>query len=112
MRVLVCGSRTWWDTVRVYGRLARLPSDTTIIHGDAVGADRIADEAANDLGFPVEKYPALWDKEGKKAGLIRTVRMLDTHPDLVIAFWDGSSPGTGYTIEQAARREIQIEVHR
>ncbi len=36
--------------------------------------------------------------------------MLDQEPDLVLAWWDGRSPGTRHMIETAAQRGIPVEV--
>ena len=111
MRVLVTGSRGWTDENAIHERLARLPEGTTIIHGRAErGADKIADAHAIQLGFDVVRYRANWDRLGKRAGVIRNLEMLDTNPDLVLAFWDGSSRGTRLCIEAARERGIPVEV--
>lgn len=117
-RVLVCGSRTWTDRARVRNRLACLlpflpdAEEPTIVHGDARGADKIAAEIALDLGLWVEAHPADWKAEPRKAGILRNLEMLDTKPDLVIAFQRGESRGTQDTIDEARKRGIHVEVHR
>jgi YspA, cpYpsA-related SLOG family len=116
MRVVVSGSRGWGghshvEVSRVYKRLEELPRGTVILHGDASrGADRIADKAAKTLRLKVERHPAPWQMLGKRAGIVRNIEMLDTKPDLVIAFWDGESRGTGHMIHAARERGIPIEV--
>lgn len=110
MRVLVCGSRTWWDPASLRERLAELPDDTEIIQGGAGGADKLAHEFAGDYAMVSRTFPADWENHGKRAGIIRNLTMLDEHPDLVIAFWDGESPGTKHTITEAQRRGIPVEV--
>jgi hypothetical protein len=93
-------------------RLERLPSDTTIMHGDArLGVDGWVDGIAHALGLKVERYPADW-RIGKRAGIIRNERMLDLGPDLVLAFWNGSSPGTRHCITSARKRGLPTEVLR
>lgn len=109
MKVLVCGSRSWGNWLAIRERLAQLPRGTTIIHGDARGADKMAATIAGSLGLDVEAYPADW-RQGRAAGVIRNLRMLDQRPDLVIAFWHGRSTGTGHTIEAARGRGIEVEV--
>lgn len=110
MRVLVCGSRDWTNQARMYARLARLPDGSTILHGTARGADRMAATFAEGWGFNVEHWPADWKKYGRRAGIERNVDMLDTEPDLVLAFWDGQSRGTKHTITEAKRRGIPVEI--
>lgn len=78
-----------------------------ILHGGARGADRLADIIARALGFEVEVYPADWTL-GKYAGILRNLEMLDSKPDLVIAFWDGSSRGTKHTMDAAFKRGIPV----
>lgn len=115
MLVLVCGSRGWGDAGKVRARLARLPTGSTVMHGSARGADAIADRAARSLGLAVDPHPVSreeWLRYGKAAGIRRNRAMLDRRPDLVIAFWDGASPGTCDTVEEAERRNILVEVIR
>lgn len=111
MRVLVCGSREYDYPVGVAVRIAELPEGTVVIHGAALGPDTIAGNfAKNTMLLDVEEYPADWETYGKRAGIIRNLAMLDTEPDLVIAFWDGKSKGTGHTIREAQKRGIPVEI--
>lgn len=103
MRILVCGSRTWTDTLAIEARLSQLPACSTVIHGAVQEADAIAGSLAARLGLSVEAYPADWAQYGRSAGFLRNRKMLDTRPDLVIAFWDGRSRRTQDCIEEAGR---------
>lgn len=119
-RVLVCGSRGWTDRDKMrqeldaasdiggLGEMAHMvidkvpPQEMVIIHGNARGADKMAGEIAEELGYQVEVYPADWAKYGKQAGFIRNQQMLrEGKPDMCIAFWDGKSRGTLDMIERA-----------
>jgi hypothetical protein len=91
-------------------RLLGLPPFAEIIHGGAPGADRTAGWLAEDFGFTVREFKANWDRDGKRAGILRNIKMLDTKPDLVLAFWDGKSRGTKHVIDEAERRGIPVEV--
>lgn len=111
--VLVCGSRTWTDTPRIYDVLRTLQwrdGDFTVIHGDAPGADRQAGYVARVLGLPVESYPADWKRHGRRAGYIRNKAMLDMNPSSVVAFWHGESPGTKMMLQLTAERGIPLLV--
>jgi len=116
VRVVFCGSRTWGKTndqiLAIYDVMSTLPLDAVIVHGAAKGADMLAAGAAADRGNPIEAHPADWEKNGKQAGIIRNLEMLDTKPDLVVAFWDGKSKGTGHMIHAARERGIPVEVTR
>ena len=110
MKVLVCGSRDWNDFYAIRDRLALLGSGTTIIHGQARGADMIADVYARQFGYEVREFPAAWRTHGKRAGVLRNLQMLDEEPDLVLAFQRNKSRGTQHTIDEALRRGIPVEV--
>lgn len=118
-RVIVCGSRSWGcgsgESTKVYDRIRQIPAGATIVHGAAEGADQLAAHAARTLGYRIEAFPvtpADWHRHGKRAGILRNLAMLDAGADLVIAFWNGRSPGTRHMIEEAQRRHIALEVIR
>lgn len=116
MRIVITGSRSWTDENLIQETLAKLPLWAVIVHGLCPkGADEIADRQARLLGLGVERYPADWQRYhrlGKKnpAGVIRNQEMLDSNPELVIAFWDGQSPGTKHCIQEARKRGIPVEI--
>lgn len=116
-RIIVCGSRNYTATARVRAVLAEyLLDDPTIVHGNCgkwdwearqwVGADRIADEVAIDLGLDTEAHPADWDKYGRAAGPIRNRYMGALGAELCIAFGDGR--GTQHMVDTAERRGIPV----
>jgi hypothetical protein len=112
VKVLVCGSRDWTDEDAIADVLAEYAPDyPTIIHGAARGADSIADRVAKTYGYTVKPFAADWYGMGRRAGIIRNLRMLDENPDLVIAFQINGSRGTQHTIDEARRRGIPVEVH-
>lgn len=82
MKVLVFGSRKWLNQQAIESCLKELPPGTTVIEGDAAGADRIAGFVARHLGFPVRAYPALaHGRTWPSAGILRNQEMLDReHP--------------------------------
>lgn len=113
-RVIVCGSRKWYDRQLIQDTLSDLMIHRgwcpIIVHGAARGADRIADEEAGKCGFLTEPHPANWDLYGKSAGFIRNIEMAQAGADLCIAFWDGSSAGTKHMMDTAKKYEIPVEV--
>jgi len=67
-----------------------LPLDLTIISGGAPGADTTAENWAVNNHCDIERFPADWERYGKRAGFIRNQEMLDKgKPDLVVAFPGG-----------------------
>ena len=113
--VLVTGSRYWSDRLVIYDILKELPKDTLIIQGGARGADTLAREVAEELGFEVKTFKAEWDKYGKSAGPIRNQKMLDeTHPSLVLVFHSDieHSKGTKDLVKRVRKTTIPIRVIR
>lgn len=109
-RVLVTGSREWADPEPIRRELARLPSDTIVIHGMARGADRLAHEIAAELGLAVWPRPAMWER-GKAAGIIRNRQMLvEDKPDLVLAFHPdlAEARGTRHMVEIARKAGVPV----
>jgi len=80
MRVLVCGGRDFDDVglmISVLDRLHTEKSFTVLIHGNARGADRIADDWAWRRGVPREPYglpQGEWDELGNTPAVGRRGR--------------------------------------
>lgn len=109
MRVLVCGGRDYSDKDNLYSILDKIHekySISVIIQGCASGADWLAAEWAFDYGIDCEYYPADWDTFGKTAGLLRNQQMLNTKPDLVVAFPGGKGTAHMINISKAAGVEV------
>ena len=110
MRVLVCGSRHFHDKKRMKEVLDNYDI-TTIIEGEARGADTLARLYAERYGIPCLPFPAQWGKHGKAAGPIRNREMLlSGKPELVIAFRGPNSRGTQNMINQARKARIPVIV--
>jgi len=115
--VLITGDRYWSDPVTIRRALAEVAEKglpRLVIHGDAMGADRMGGFEAEMLGIEVLRVPAEWDKYGKRAGPIRNMRMLDMNPDLVLAFHDNllASRGTAHMIKIAQGRGVEVRVYK
>lgn len=110
MRVVITGSRGWRDTGLIANVADLLPPRSTVVVGGALGADRMFEGAARIRGHEVIVMRADWSR-GKGAGFDRNIAMLETGPDLVIAFWLGFSPGTRHTIRETMKRGIPLDLH-
>lgn len=116
MRVFVCGGRDYGDKKTLRAVLDELDVRwgpfKVVIHGNAQGADRLADIWAFRNSRLIERFPADWRTHGRAAGPIRNKRMLDEgKPDLVVAFPGGH--GTANMTKQARAAGVEvIEVER
>lgn len=113
MRVLVCGGRDYSDTKKMYEFMDKIHKDlniTTVIEGDARGADRIAGYWARKNKIDNLKFPADWENNGRAAGIIRNKQMLEEgKPDLIIAFPGGKGTANMVFIAKQAGIEV-VEV--
>ena len=116
MKILVTGSRDWTDRETIYNELIKcaytnLPH--TLIHGACKGADTIAGDVAKSLGWKVIPFPAHWEILGNAAGPSRNQYMVDTGPNLVLAFHDdleGESTGAKDCVRRARVAGIPVKV--
>lgn len=117
MKVVVTGSREFKDDFRasllIHEVVISLRAEgyDHLIHGKARGADSIAAAAAERIGMRVTAVPADWEAHGKRAGILRNILMLEEwEPDVVVAFWNGNSPGTRHMIETSKKRDLPVRV--
>lgn len=119
MKVLVCGSREWFDKKALEREFKQLPQGTVIIHGACpTGADALADTLAMKFGFQIRRYPADWETSGKSAGPIRNATMIRQEHrsgepiDLVLAFTPDleRSRGTKDCVQRAKKAGILVKV--
>lgn len=116
-RVLITGSRAWDDWAFVWTKLNELGreygSRLAIVHGACpTGADHWADTwQQSHASVPIERYPAPWQTLGKSAGQIRNKAMVDTRPDLVLAFIRNNSPGATGCARMATETGIPVRYY-
>lgn len=114
MKILVCGGRDFAAVGVVFAALDVLDRKEHIdcvVHGDAKGADRIGGEWAFRRDREVRRYPADWNRFGRRAGPVRNAEMLASELvglSLVVAF-DG---GTGTADMAAKARACRVPVLR
>lgn len=113
IKLLVTGSRSITDTARVCRfldtvRAELAPAELHLLHGGAQGVDFIAGQWARTHGLRCTMrrpnfrlYPR--DRHRNKAYGVRDVEMV-AEADRVVAVWDGKSPGTRLTMDEAIRR--------
>jgi hypothetical protein len=125
-RVIVAGSRgtacppEWLDDV-LNGVIADGFGDHVeeweVVHGNCPRSPDISGKEWGELrGYTVTPFPANWDKHGKAAGMLRNRDMAEYAAEadfgLLIALWDGKSPGTANMIANAAADGLHVVVHR
>jgi hypothetical protein len=112
MRVMVTGSRDWTDGETIEWALERYSWEDklTLVVGTAKGADLIARDIARRRDWPMEVFHAAWERYGKAAGPLRNLDMLNTKPDIVLAFRLGGeeSRGTTHAVNAARKQGVPV----
>ena len=108
MKVAVVGSRTLWvEDLEEY-----LPEGTTeIVTGGARGVDQCAMECARRLGLKEKVFWPDYEQYGKGAPLVRN-RLIVDYADCVLAFWDGKSRDTVYTMRYAREQGKPLRIFK
>ena len=81
----------------------------SVISGGAKGADTLAERWANENNIPIILYKPAWKKYGRAAGLRRNENIIESC-DFCLAFWDGKSKGTKFSIDLCKRLKKPIKV--
>jgi len=113
MRVLVCGSRSFRDASFLSSVLSSFSDVSSVVVGDARGADRVVVSVARGLGLPVSVFRADWSRFGRSAGPRRNAAMVAAGVDLVLAFFgSGVSRGTCDCVRKGLAAGVPVRVFR
>ena len=106
MKVAIIGSRNLWvNDLENY-----VPKDVTeIISGGAKGVDSCARAYARKNGLKLTEFFPDYKKYGRPAPLKRNIDIIKS-ADLVLAFWDGKSRGTKFSIDKCKEFNIPVKV--
>lgn len=106
MKVAVIGSRN----LIVYNLKDYLPAETTeLISGGAKGIDMCARKYAIENKLKLTEFLPKYNIFGKSAPLKRNIEIIE-YADFVLAFWDGTSRGTKFVIDNCTKRNTPCKV--
>ena len=123
VRIIIAGTRNFDDYELLKFKVDRIiekefkDCNISIISGTSKGADQLGESYANTKRYHLYKFPAEWDKYGRKAGPLRNEKMAtfasgelinDECVGVLIAFWDGKSRGTKNMIENAYKYNLKV----
>lgn len=107
MKLAVIGSRTFRDKRLLAKVLAEMNPDE-VISGGADGADKLGEQWAKKFNIPTQIfYP---NHKVYRHPYHHRNRLIVEACDELVAFWDGSSTGTKYTINYAKRMNKPVTI--
>lgn len=128
-RLIICGSSSFWQEdllVNTMDHMIQKLYDPIIVSGAqskrirmggremVVGADYLGEKWAAARWLTIKRYPAAWNRLGRRAGLYRNREMVEyvtgRRPCFCCAFWDGRSTGTADMIELCKTHDIKLRV--
>ena len=111
-RVIIAGGRDF-DDFRTLSEtcihMLQNKHNVEIVSGTANGADKLGEQFARFMGYPIKQFPPNWDEFGKSGGYRRNEEMAE-YADALIAFWDKSSKGTKHMIDLAKKHNLKVKV--
>lgn len=124
MRIIIAGSRDFNNYDLLVSEMYRvlvdlrfkgynvIDSAIEVISGTARGADRLGEQFAKRFKLKLKRFPADWDRYGKRAGYLRNHEMAkyakeDNELAVLIAFTNGSK-GTGHMIDIANKEGLLV----
>lgn len=131
MRIIVAGGRDFSDydgmNMVLENYLSNIfssgeiidQSKVTFVSGTAKGADTLGENFAKEHGYFVTRFPADWNRYGKRAGFLRNEEMAkyasedrENIKGILFAFWDGKSKGTKNMINLGHKYGLEVHVFR
>lgn len=115
-KVIICGSREFddYDLLKekcdnILSKKKEAGEEIVIISGCSRGADKLGEKYAEESGYEVLKFPANWEKYGKKAGYLRNEKMAE-EANACIAFLKSGEEckGTKNMISLARKKNLLI----
>lgn len=113
-RVIIAGSRSFndYEYLKKYmDFLLQNKKEVVILCGEARGADALGKRYAQERGFPVQSFPADWQRFGRAAGPLRN-RQMAACADACVVFWVGGSAGSASMVAEARRAGLALRVRR
>ena len=107
-KIAVIGSRTFTDYDVLKKALDQYPA-FILVSGGAKGADKLAEQYADEKGYEKIILKPDWKKYGKGAGLKRNQEIINL-ADEVVSFWNKMSEGTGHSLELARKKGMPVTI--
>ncbi len=112
MKTVIAGSRTITDYNELLKAIKKISwKITKVVSGGARGVDKLGERYAKENNIPLQIYSPNWNEYGKRAGIIRNLKMVEEN-EALLAVWNGYSSGTRHTIGFAQNMGLLNYVHK
>lgn len=115
-KVIIAGSREFdnYDMLKekcdkILSRKVNDGEEIIIVSGTAKGADMLGEKYAEEKGYKVERYPANWNKYGKRAGYLRNKKMAEVS-NACIVFLNSKAENKGSKMMISIAKEENLLV--
>lgn len=117
-KVIIAGYREFdnYDMLKekcdkILSRKVNEGEEIVIVSGTARGADTLGEKYAEERGYKIERYPANWDKYGKRAGYLRNKKMAEvSNACIVFLSSKAENKGSKMMISIATEEKLLIRV--
>ncbi len=112
MKIGIVGSRSFDDYELLKNTILSYTITDAIdciVSGGAAGADKLAEDFADEYAINKKIYKPNYKKHGRFAAHERNTEII-MDSDIVFAFWNGTSTGTKDSIDKAERLGVPIDV--
>lgn len=106
MRLAIIGSRSAAG-IDIAAHLPFFPD--VIVSGGAKGVDTLARVYAIENNIPLVEFLPKYDTYGRRAPILRNIQIVD-NCDFLLAFWNGTSRGTKFTIDYAKKKGVPCKI--
>ena len=107
MKLAIIGSRNLHNA-NIEAELKSIPD--TIVSGGAIGVDTCAQEFAKKHGLMLIIYYPEYIRYGGRTAPLKRNELIVEECDCLLAFWDGTSRGTKYTLDYAEKLGKPIKI--
>ena len=109
MKLAVIGSRSLINYDLLKTTLNELKGVKMVISGGAKGADSLSEKWAEEYNIPTKIFLPDFKSFGRGAYRVRNEEIVNNANE-IIAFWDGKSKGTKYTIDFARKKNKRVTI--
>ena len=110
MKTIIAGSRNIEEYQAILDAIEASGFEITeVISGGARGVDSLGERYGTEKGIPVKVFPADWESDGRKAGIMRNKKMA-AYAEALIAVMFNNSKGTSHMISESIAKGLKVFV--